>query len=313
MSQKASSPLQLSAFHIRGYPKIATRRKAMLVSVLMIGVTLSVRPALAQESTPSPSPSPSPTAETPAQSEADAQKLQALAANPIASLVSIPFQYNMNFNYGIYRGTQQVLNVQPVIPTDLGGGHTFVSRIVTPFIGLPAIAPNVGAQIGLGDLNPQFYYVPKQGSVMVGYGPTFVFPTGTSQWVGQGKWSVGPDAVIVISQKNVVYGLLANNVWSVAGDPTRTNVSQALFQGFSSWSLAHGLSVGVTSTTTANWNAPGSSKWTVPIGPTIFQLMKFGQGMGGQIGGAIFWNAVRPQYGSTWTVRLQMTILQPAK
>ncbi|MBV8198636.1 MAG: neuromedin U [Candidatus Eremiobacteraeota bacterium] len=298
---------------VNRYPKIATRGKAMLLGMLVLGAALSIQPAFAQEATPSPSPSALPAAETPAQSEAQAQKLQALAANPIASLVSIPFQYNLNFNYGIYRRTQQLLNIQPVIPTDLGNGHTFVSRIVTPFIGLPALAPNVGPQIGVGDLNPQFYYVPKQGSVMVGYGPTFVFPTGTSQWVGQGKWSVGPDAVIVITQKNVVYGLLANNVWSVAGDPSRANVNQALFQAFSSWSLAHGLSVGVTSTTTANWEAAGSNKWNVPIGPTIFQLMKFGPGMGGQIGGAIFWTAVRPQYGSTWTARIQMTILQPAK
>jgi hypothetical protein len=313
MRQEISSLLQLSALPRSGYPKIATLRKAVLFGTLVLGAAFSTRPALAQTATPAPSPSASPSAETPAQSAAEAQKLQALAANPIASLVSIPFQYNMNFNYGIYRGTQQVLNVQPVIPTDLGGGHTLVSRIVTPFIGLPAIAPNVGSQIGLGDLNPQFYYVPKQGTVMVGYGPTFVFPTGTSQWVGQGKWAIGPDAVIVVSQKNVVYGLLANNVWSVAGDPSRASVNQALFQGFSSWSLAHGLSVGVTSTTTVNWNAPGANKWTVPIGPTIFQLMKFGEGMGGQIGGAIFWNAVRPQYGSTWTARIQLTILQPAK
>ncbi len=295
---------------------------------LVLGMVWIPR-AAAQEATPAPTATPTPAAPesestpemtptedqtlTPAQREAEAARLQALAANPIASLVSIPFQYNMNFNYGYYRATQQVLNVQPVIPTDLGGGRTLVTRIVTPFVALPALAPNVGPQIGLGDLNPQFYYVPKQGPVMLGYGPTFVFPTGTSVWVGQGKWSIGPDAVIVFTQKSVVYGLLANNVWSIAGDPSRPNVNQALFQAFSSFNLPHGLSVGLTSTTTANWNAAGANKWNVPIGPTIFQLVKLGQGMGGQVGGAIFWNAVRPQYGATWTARVQLTILQPAK
>lgn len=300
----------------------------LAVSVVTLSfVFLHATSAVAQESPPTQSPSASPSPEatpdmtptedrslSPAQSEADAQKLQALAANPIASLVSIPFQYNMNFNYGLYRGTQQVLNIQPVIPTDLGSGHTWVSRIIMPLVALPAIAPGVGPQVGLGDLNPQFFYVPKQGNVMLGYGPTFLFPTGTSQWVGQGKWGVGPDAVIVVTvpQKSV-YGLLVNNIWSVAGDPTRANVNQGLFQGFYNWTLHHGFTVGLTSTSTANWIAPGSNKWTVPIGPTFTQLMKFGEGMGGQVGGAFFWNAVRPQYGSTWTARVLITILQPAK
>lgn len=267
---------------------------------------------LAQESPPAPSAST--IADPAAQSETEAQNLQAQAANPIASLVSIPFQYNANFNYGLYRRTQQVLNIQPVIPTDLGSGHTWVSRIVTPLVALPAIAPGVGSQVGLGDLNPQFFYVPRQGNVMVGYGPTFLFPTGTSQWVGQGKWGVGPDAVIVITVPHKsVYGLLVNNIWSVAGDPTRPDVNQALFQGFYSWTLPHGFTIGLTSTSTATWNAPGSNKWTVPFGPTFSQLMRFGQGMGGQLGGSFFWNAVRPQYGSTWTARFVVTILQPAK
>lgn len=288
-------------------------RLAVSLVALSLAILSGTRVS-AQESPQPPAPAASPTEEPPAQQEADAEKLQAAAANPIASLVSIPFQYNANFNYGFYRGTQQVLNIQPVIPTDLGGGRTWVSRVIMPLVALPALAPGVGQQVGLGDINPQFFYVPNQGNVMLGYGPTFVLPTATSQWVGQGKWSAGPDAVIVVTvPQRAVYGLLVNNVWSFAGNPARANVNQALFQGFYNWTLPRGFTVGLTSTTTANWNAPGSNKWTVPIGPTFSQLMKFGVGMGGQVGGALFWNAVRPQYGGTWTARFVVTILQPAK
>lgn len=264
---------------------------------------------------PAPAPAASPAAASPAAAPGDAAKdaaLQAAAANPIASLISVPFQYNANFNYGAYRQTQQVLNVQPVIPTSLGGGATLISRIIVPFVALPAIAPGVGSQVGLGDINPQFFYVPKQGAVMLGFGPTFLLPTGTSQWVGSGKWGVGPNAVVVISGKGVVYGLLANNIWSVAGDPTRTAVNQALYQAFSSWTLARGWSVGVTSTSTANWNAPGTNKWNVPIGPTFSKLIKSGDTTS-QLGGAVFWNAIRPAGGATWTARMVWTLLYPTK
>ncbi|HEY1656694.1 MAG TPA: hypothetical protein VGF86_16435 [Candidatus Tumulicola sp.] len=287
--------------------------RLMVVGALALGsfapAAVRAQEAPAQQATP---PAAQPAISAPAPADEAAAKLQAAAANPIASLVSIPFQYNVNFNTGPYRLAQQVLNAQPVIPSQLGGGRTWVSRIVTPLIVQPALAPNSGMQVGLGDINPQFFYVPKQGEVMLGYGPTMLLPTGTSPAVGSGKWGLGPDAVIVITQKNVVYGLLVNNLWSVAGDSSRAAVNQGLYQGFSSWTLPHGVSIGITSTSTVNWNAPGTNKWTVPIGPTFNQLVKMGDGMG-QIGGAIFWNAVRPQYGSTFTVRLVLNLLSPAK
>jgi len=279
------------------------------VKALILSMAALLPVAAAAQTAPAPTASPATPA--PAAAPPSDAALQAAAANPIASLISVPFQYNVNFNYGSYRQAQQVLNIQPVIPTALGGGHTLISRIITPLIALPALGPGVGPQVGLGDLNPQFFYVPKQGAVMLGYGPALLLPTGTSQWVGSGKWGIGPDAVIVISGKGIVYGVLANNIWSVAGDPGRANVNQALYQAFSSWTLPRGWSLGVTSTSTVNWNAAGSNKWNVPFGPTFSKLMKSGDTTS-QLGGAIFWNAVRPAGGATWTARMVWTLLYPA-
>src|SRR5271166_2947954 len=42
--------------------------------------------------------------------------LQKAVQNPVASLISVPVQNNSNFNYGPYNRTQDVLNIQPVIP-----------------------------------------------------------------------------------------------------------------------------------------------------------------------------------------------------
>src|SRR5262249_10804495 len=39
--------------------------------------------------------------------------------NPIADLVSVPFQSNTNFNAGPFNRTQEVLNIQPVVPLHL--------------------------------------------------------------------------------------------------------------------------------------------------------------------------------------------------
>ena len=288
----------------------------MKILVFFLAALMPVAAAAQTAPDASPAPAASPGATAPAQpaaTESAAQKaadLQAAAANPIASMISVPFQYNANFSYGPYKGIQQVLNVQPVIPTNLGGGHTWISRIVTPFVALPQIAPNVGPQVGLGDINPQFFYVPKQGAVMLGYGPTLLLPTATSVWTGQGKWGAGPTAVIVVSSKKVVYGFLANNIWSFAGNAERANVNQALYQAFTSFTLPKGWSLGATSTTTVNWNAPGNNKWTVPLGPTFSKLMTSG-GTTSQLGGAIFVNLVHPAGGPTWTARAFWTLLYP--
>jgi len=99
-----------------------------LLKILVFFLAALMPVAAAAQTAPdaSPAPAASPGATAPAQpaaTESDAQKaadLQAAAANPIASMISVPFQYNANFSYGPYKGIQQVLNVQPVIPTNLG-------------------------------------------------------------------------------------------------------------------------------------------------------------------------------------------------
>jgi hypothetical protein len=271
------------------------------LSLALCPTAAGLGPASAQEASPSPSPL----------SEAALVHLQNEAANPIADLVSIPFQYNLNFDYGPDRLAQQVLNIEPIIPASLGDGHTLINRIVVPFEVNPVLGAKSASQLGLGDVNPQFYYVPHQGPVMFGYGPTFVAPTGAGE-LGEGKWSVGPDAILVITERSRVYGLLVNNVWSVAGDDARAAVNQGFLQAYAHFALSHGLGVGMESTTTVNWNAPGTNKWLVPFGPTAAQIVPLGSGMNGQIVGGAFWNAVRPQGGGTFTGRLQFTILESA-
>lgn len=276
--------------------------------------------ARAQPATPasvdSPTPAPTASPESPSaggdRSPDATAKLQQEASNPIGSLISIPFQYNVNFDVGTYRHAQQVLNLQPVVPFDLGKGHTLIVRDIQSFIALPQLNPSTGSTVGIGDNNPQLFYVPKQGGTMIGYGPTFIFPTATSATLGQGKWSIGPNAVIVITRPSTLYGLLINNVWSVAGDSSRANVNQLFAQPFYNWTLPKGWTVGVQSLSTANWNAPGNQKWTVPFGTVFSRLVKLGDGTG-QIGGAFFWNVVHPYQAGNWTARAVLVILSPAK
>jgi hypothetical protein len=187
--------------------------------------------------------------------------------NPIANLISVPFQNNTNFGVGELDRTQNILNIQPVIPFDLNDDWLLVSRTILPVIYQPALTQTQYNHFGLGDFNPALFFVPKIDSKITwGVGPTFLLPTATDDSLGTGKWGIGPTAVVVLTDTPWVVGTLINNIWSVAGDGNRPDVSQFLVQPFINYNLSDGWYLVSAPIITANWNASSGNKWTVPIG-----------------------------------------------
>ncbi|WP_157665273.1 hypothetical protein [Cyanobium sp. NIES-981] len=93
----------------------------------------------------------------------DAAALAKEAQNPIANLISLPFQNNTNFGAGpAGEGTPNVLNIQPVIPVPLSKRLLLVTRTIVPVINQPAAATGQASAFGLGDINPQFYLGPPE-------------------------------------------------------------------------------------------------------------------------------------------------------
>ena len=239
------------------------------------------------------------------------EELARKAQNPIANLISLPFQNNTNFGVGPLDRTQNVLNIQPVIPVSLSDDLLLIARTIVPIIYQPEPPTGGGGTLGLGDMNPQFYFSPKTSSnITWGVGPTFLLPTATSQVLGQGKWGIGPAAVIVVTTKQFVFGAVANNIWSVAGDSDRPDVSQLTFQPFINYNMKDGWYLVSAPILTANWEASGGNQWTVPLGGgfgRVFAIDK--QKVNAQL--QAFWNVVKPDDGPTWTLRGQFQLLFP--
>ena len=119
--------------------------------------------------------------------------LQKATQNPVANLISVPIQNNSNFNFGPYNRTQDVLNIQPVIPVKLNDKWNLITRTIQPIVWQPYPYQNTGGAYCSGDMNPSFFLSPvKPGRVIWGAGPAFVIPTATSTLLGQGKLSLGP-------------------------------------------------------------------------------------------------------------------------
>src|ERR1700752_4131424 len=113
--------------------------------VLFVALFAAVSPAVAQE--------------TP--------ELAKQAQNPIASLISVPFQNNFNFNTGTEDDLQNVLNIQPVIPFRVSNRWNVITRTIVPLIHQPELAPGIGNVSGLGDVQFSTFFSPAKASRII--------------------------------------------------------------------------------------------------------------------------------------------------
>lgn len=239
------------------------------------------------------------------------QSLQKATQNPVANLISVPIQNNFNLGVGPYSRTQDVLNIQPVIPTKLNDHWNLISRIIQPIVWQPYPTAPTGGQYGLGDMNPTFFLSPgKPGKIIWGAGPSFVIPTATNNLLGQGKFSIGPSVVALSQPGNWTIGVLINNVWSVAGSGNRPSVNQMLLQYFLNYNMKKGWYVSMAPIITANWKASSGNVWTIPFGGGVGRIMKLGfQPV--NVTAQVYGNAAYPQNTSSWGVRAQIAFLFP--
>ena len=84
--------------------------------------------------------------------------------NPVASLISIPFQSNFSSTSGrTHNGFRYTLNFQPVIPVSLSKEFNLIVRTIVPFISQGNVISGT-SQTGLGDTTQSFFLSPKTTS-----------------------------------------------------------------------------------------------------------------------------------------------------
>jgi hypothetical protein len=233
--------------------------------------------------------------------------------NPVADLISLPFQNNINFEVGDGGYTQNILNIQPVYPMQLNDQWNLITRTIVPVIHQPPLIPGTDREFGLGDVQFTAFLSPRDsGGLIWGAGPVFRFDTATDDTLGQEKWSAGPSVVALKMQGPWVYGALVQNLWSYAGDSDRAHVNEFLLQPFINYNLPDGWYLSSSPIITANWKADSGNRWTVPIGGGIGKIVRFGK-LPVNLSCQAFYNVESPRNGADWTLRLQMQLLFPKK
>jgi hypothetical protein len=243
----------------------------------------------------------------------DGENLAQAAQNPVANLISLPFQNNTAFGLGEFDRTQNVLNIQPVIPVSLSPKVNLITRTILPVVSQPDLGAADGSTFGLGDLSFTAFLSPAQpGRLIWGIGPNLVIPTGTADALSTRKWSIGPSAVGLVTPGPWVVGVLISNVWSFAGDSERSDVNQMLIQYFINYNLPNGWYLSTSPILTADWKADDGEEWIVPFGGGFGKIFRIGtQPVNGSV--QAFWTAVHPDERPypEWTLRMQLQFLFP--
>lgn len=232
-------------------------------------------------------------------------------SNPVASLISVPFQFNYDKGYGPADGGKSVLNIQPVIPFSINEDWNVISRTIVPVISQHDIAGRSGSQFGLGDIVQSLFFSPKQptaGGIIWGAGPAFLLPTGTDPLLGAEKWGLGPTGVVLKQEGPWTYGALGNHIWSVAGDSKRSDISSTFLQPFVSYTTKNAWTIGLDTESTYDWKG---DQWSVPVNFTVSKLVVIGKQPISFSVGARYWAAAPDNGPDGWGVRAGLTFLFP--
>jgi len=237
-----------------------------------------------------------------------AQKL----TNPLAAMISVPLQNWFDFNLGPHEdGFRYTMEAQPVYPMQISKDWNLLSRTTIPVVYQQDVTGQT-TQAGLSDSTEALFLSPVHTkSIVWGAGPVFLIPTGTNGLLSTRKFGIGPTVVVLKHKGRTNAGLLASQVWSVAGSASHPYVSQTYAQPFFAYTTTKAWTFAATSYDTYNWTA---GRWTAIVNPLrVSKLLKLGpQRL--SVGGALRCTVTSPQYqpkgcGLEFTV----TLVYPAK
>ena len=243
----------------------------------------------------------------------DATELAKKLQNPIGDLYSFPFQSNTNFSYGPNKGTQELLNIQPVIPLHITPDWNIITRTILPLIWQPSLQPIQTVPFGTGPTTFSAFLSPSKpvNGWLWGVGPVVQIPSASNSTLGSNVWGGGITGVLVYMKGPWVIGALANNVWSFGGTSGNggTGYNAFLTQPFINYNFGGGWYVTTAPVITANWRAAGDKAWTLPVGGGAGRVIKLGGKLPINLSVSAYYNALRPEFGPLWQLRTQATLI----
>ena len=241
----------------------------------------------------------------------DAKELAEKLDNPISSLISVPIQYNYDEKFGVNDdGKLNVLNIQPVIPFRLNDDWNLITRTIVPLIDANDV-PTGTSKSGIGDtLHSDFFSPSKIGAngVIWGVGPVFLLPTATDDLLGGKKWGAGPTFVALRQKNGWTVGMLANHVWSFAGDDDRPDVNNTYAEPWIGYTTESAWTFEVSTELNYDWE---THQWQIMPNSNISKLVMFGKRPVNFGAGVHYWAQSSEEGPEGFGARANVTFLLP--
>jgi hypothetical protein len=236
-----------------------------------------------------------------------ADELAKQTQNPVANLITVPFQGNWDVGISDREAVSTTLNIQPVAPFSLTKSWNVILRVIMPLTSHPT---DEGLRVnGMSDTVATAFLAPsRSGHVIWGAGPVLLLPTATSNTLGSEQVGVGPSIVALVQPGKWTTGILWNQVWSVDGAVDRADVNRGFFQPFANYNLPDGLAVGAQMEATANWD--DDEVWTSSLVLTLSKVTVLGKRPVNFVIGAGPMVA-SPEGAADWRLRVQANFLFP--
>ena len=208
--------------------------------------------------------------------QGSAEELAKKLANPVSSLISIPFQNNSDHGIGALKGSRNTMNIQPVVPMSLTKDLNIIARWVQPIVTQYNITGEAQKQSGLADAVVSAFISPKdsKNDFTWGAGPVFTLPVATVDVLASKQLGFGPTAVALKQRNGWTYGALFNQIWGIAGGAGRTKINQMYLQPFLNYNWKSGAGLGGGLEYTQNWAANTSTVWFIPSVSGVTSLGK---------------------------------------
>jgi len=268
-----------------------------------------------------------PTAEQPSPEQKEAtrslgQEEASLAqqlANPVAALVSIPFQWNWDDRIGAREDINRLtLNIQPVVPINLSKDWNLISRTILPVIHQSDANSTINQGrfdngVDFGDSVQSLFLSPSRPGpwgLIWGLGPVALLPTGTNTFTTANQWALGPTGVVLKQSGPWTVGVLANHLWSVQNRGRLADVNNSFVQPFISYTTPNAWTATLQTETSYDWQG---EQWAVPVNFVVTKILKLGDQLVSVGAGVRYW-AEGPQQGPHgWAGRVVFTLLLPKK
>ncbi|HLB96318.1 MAG TPA: hypothetical protein VJK90_01585 [Acetobacteraceae bacterium] len=246
---------------------------------------------------------------------ASAREIEKHVEKPASDADTFYVQDNPGLGVGSRRGTDEILNVQPVIQIHLTEDWEPVTRTMPPLAWSPPAIPEPSVLLGPGAATVAVLASPHKpiDGWTSGAGPIVRVPTISGKTPGSDAWGVGPAFVGGRLVGPIVAGSYVNNVssdggmsgrgarWGAPGDATGYGLFTTDPGGH--YSVGKGWFVrGAPSI--AAVELPDGAKWTLPVGAQVGREIKINDGVPVDLLVGIYYDAQQSELGGArWRLR----------